>query len=79
MAHAHQASTDFVANAFEAVAHGLKATGRGISRFFVDLMESHPRMKQIEYMQNLTDVELATKYGINRDGIVGYVFRDKMY
>jgi len=72
-------NTHFIGPAVEAILRGLKATGRKINFFLVTMMEANPRMKQIEYMQNLTDVELATKYGINRDGIAAFVFRDKMY
>jgi hypothetical protein len=42
-------------------------------------MVANSRADQMEYMNNLTDVELATKYGINRDQIVAYVFRDKIF
>jgi hypothetical protein len=79
MVHAVHVNTNYIAPAVEAIVHGLKATGRAINAFLVTVMEANPRMKQIEYMQNLTDVELATKYGINRDGIAAYVFRDKMF
>jgi hypothetical protein len=47
--------------------------------FFESYMNTQSRRDVIERLNNLTDVELATRYGINRDGIVAYVFRDKMF
>jgi hypothetical protein len=49
-----------------------------ILTFFGNVAQAHSRSEQIERMNNLTDVELANKYNINRDQIIMYVFRDKM-
>lgn len=46
--------------------------------FFDNVAQAHSRSEHIERMNLLTDKELADRYGINRDQIVMYVFRDKM-
>ena len=50
-----------------------------VSNFVEALQVAGSRTEEVQRLNNLTDVELAEKYGINRDGIVGYVFRDRMY
>ena len=50
-----------------------------VSNFIEALQVAGSRTEEIRRLNNLTDVELAEKYGINRDGIVSYVFRDKMF
>lgn len=52
---------------------------KAIGSFVEAVMIANSRTDQLERMNNLTDVELATKYGINRDQIVAYVFRDRIY
>ncbi|GHA51026.1 hypothetical protein GCM10008927_15370 [Amylibacter ulvae] len=49
-----------------------------IGNWFIKVGEAHSRSSKFEEMNNLTDVELATKYGINRDQIAAYIFRDRM-
>lgn len=56
-----------VSNAFSAVL-----------RTLVNMSDAQARMNQIQRMQDLTDKQLASKYGIKRDEIVQFVFRDKM-
>ena len=42
--------------------------------FFAAIGDAHSRQNALEHMNNLTDRELADRYGINRDQIVAYVF-----
>jgi hypothetical protein len=51
---------------------------KAVGGFFFAVANANSRIGLIEELNNLSDVELATKYGIKRDGIVAYVFRDKM-
>lgn len=74
MAHVLQAST----NVFGALSGAVVSVLKSISKFFAIIMVANSRVEELERMNNLTDVELAKKYGIKRDQIVAYVFRDKM-
>jgi len=67
--------THFAESLFKAV----KAVGTAISDFFTAVMIAQSRSEELERLHNLTDVELATRYGITRDQIVAHVFRDRMY
>lgn len=76
-------STNALQHSASAVASTVAQTASSVyARFAAGmsaLIAAQSRLELVERMNNLTDVELATKYGINRDGIVAYVFRDKMY
>jgi hypothetical protein len=50
------------------------ALGQGFNSY----IERRSRRAQIEYLDSLTDAELAER-GITRDKIVHYVFRDLMF
>lgn len=52
--------------------------GAGILAGFESLAEASSRRDQILRLQAKSDADLA-KLGIERDEIVTYVFRDKMY
>jgi len=67
--------THFAEGLFKAV----KAVGTAISSFFEAVIVAQSRSEELERLHNLTDVELATRYGITRDQIVTHVFRDRMY
>lgn len=61
------------------------ANGTRIGAFFARLGESflryaerQSRTEQIARLEALSDAELG-KLGLTREGIVGHVFRDKMY
>jgi uncharacterized protein YjiS (DUF1127 family) len=58
---------NFFSNLFAAI-------GRGI----VHAAESNHRMKKIEFLNSLSDEELAAR-GLKRDEIARYVFRDVFY
>ncbi len=79
MAHAIQTSTNAFGAAFSAGSKAVVKVLKSIASFGEIVMVANSRAAQIEHMNNLTDVELATKYGINRDQIVAYVFRDKLF
>lgn len=48
---------------------------KGVFDALTRIAESNARVKQVEFLQNLSDEELA-KRGLKRDEIVQYVFRD---
>ena len=79
MAHVLQTSSNVFGTVFGAVSNAVVSVLKSIGSFFEVLTVANSRADQMEYMNNLTDVELATKYGINRDQIVAYVFRDKVF
>ena len=74
-----QASTNMFGSAIGTVTDVTASALKSIGSFFKVVMVANSRADQLEYLNNLTDVELATKYGINRDQIVAYVFRDKIF
>lgn len=47
-----------------------------VASFFASLGTAQNQAAKFEMLNNLTDVELANKYGINRDQVVAYVFND---
>ena len=52
------------------------------SRFqglFDNAINAQARTDTIRAMHDMSDTQLAEKYGITRDEIVHYVFRDKMH
>ena len=57
----------------------LKKIGGSVAGVFTAIAVAQSRSVELDRMNNLTDVELATRYGINRDQIVAYVFRDRMF
>lgn len=79
MTHVLQASTTVFSTVFGAVSNTVVSVLKSVGKFFELVMMANSRSEELEHMNNLTDIELATKYGINRDQIVAYVFRDKMY
>lgn len=79
MAHVLQASTNAFGTAFGAILNAMVRVLKAVGSFFEVVMVANSRSDQLEMMNNLTDVELATKYGIKRDQIVAYVFRDIAY
>jgi len=79
MAHVLQSNTNVFGSAIGAVSNAVVSVLKSVGKFFEILMVANSRADQLEKMNNLTDVELATKYGINRDQIVAYVFRDKIF
>jgi hypothetical protein len=79
MAHVLQTSTNVFGTAIGAVSKTVVSVLKSVGDFFHIVLVARSRADQLELMNNLTDIELATKYGINRDQIVAYVFRDKMF
>ncbi len=67
--------------AFVTDTHSVPRAGTGfwtaVAKGFEVYADRRSRRSQIEYLQALTDAELAEK-GIDRDRIVHYVFRDMM-
>lgn len=57
---------------------GLNALFTAIGDFFTTVAASDRRLRQVDYLQSLTDAELAER-GIRRDEIVHHVFRDSYY
>ncbi|WP_284379623.1 hypothetical protein [Amylibacter marinus] len=57
----------------------LKKSGNAALDFLTQVSIAQSRTAQIEQMNLLSDHELAERFQINRDQIVTYVFRDKMY
>lgn len=49
-----------------------------ISGFFGSVIRAQSRHDSIQAMQNLSDKQLLSQYGITRDQIVSFVFRDKI-
>ncbi|PCH97280.1 MAG: hypothetical protein COB84_03965 [Rhodobacteraceae bacterium] len=68
------ATTSYVQIAQDAVAR----FGAGILGAVEKIANSASRADVIAKMNTLSDAELAAKYGIERDGIALYVFRDKL-
>ena len=62
--------------ALRSVAASLATLWTGFGEFLVRLGESSSRAHQIQALQNMTDRELADRFGISRDQIAAYVFRD---
>jgi hypothetical protein len=58
--------------------HGLRRFFTALGDWMVTRMENHPRLKQIERLQALSDEDLAAR-GLMRSEIVHHVFRDRMY
>ncbi len=79
MAQVLQTGTHVFGSAISAVFNAAVTVVKSVGKFFEVVMIANSRTEQLEQMHNLTDVELATKYGINRDQIVAYVFRDRIY
>ena len=79
MAQVLQASTNVFGAVISAVFNAVVSVLKAVGSFFEVVMVANSRADQMESMNNLTDVELATKYGISRDQIVAYVFRDKTF
>lgn len=57
---------------------GLRAVLAAIAEFFETAAASNRRVRQVQYLQSLTDEELA-KRGIKRENIVHRVFSDLYY
>lgn len=49
-----------------------------IGNFLMRIAESNHRIRRVEYLQSLSDEQLAAR-GIRRDAIVHHVFSDVMY
>ncbi|KAJ55505.1 hypothetical protein ACMU_12490 [Actibacterium mucosum KCTC 23349] len=56
----------------------LAAPFRVIGNFFVAIMEANSRVKQVEFLNSLSDEQLAAR-GLKRDEIVREVFKDAFY
>ncbi|REC57308.1 DUF1127 domain-containing protein [Rhodosalinus sediminis] len=65
-------------NASAAPRRGLSALFAAIGEFFTTVAASDRRLRQVDYLQSLTDAELAER-GIRREEIVHHVFRDTYY
>ena len=61
-----------------ALLHTLAAPFVALGNALIRLGESNSRMKQVEFLQSLSDAERA-KRGISRDEIAHYVFKDVYY
>jgi hypothetical protein len=70
---------EFAQSAIQAVLKVAKNAAESVLNFSDQLSVANSRQAQIEQMNLLTDRELADTFQINRDQIVGYVFRDKMF
>lgn len=79
MAQVLQTGSNVFGSAIAAVRNAAVSVFKAVGSFVEAVMIANSRTEQLERMNNLTDVELATKYGINRDQIVAYVFRDRIY
>ncbi|MGO4914846.1 DUF1127 domain-containing protein [Pseudogemmobacter sp. W21_MBD1_M6] len=51
---------------------------RAFFGLMVQIAESNTRMRQVEFLNGLSDAQLA-KRGLTRDGIVRHVFGDMFY
>ena len=56
----------------------LGAPFRAIGNFFVAIMEANARVKKVEFLNSLSDEQLA-KRGLKREDIVREVFKDSFY
>ncbi len=56
----------------------LAAPFNAIGNAFIRLAESNSRVKEVNYLNGLSDAELA-KLGIQRSEIAHYVFKDVYY
>ena len=61
-----------------AVLHNIAAPLVALGNALVRLGEANSRTKQVNYLQSLSDAELAAR-GITRDEIAHYVFKDVYY
>lgn len=68
-------SFDFAQAAMQAIIAPFAA----FSQMLMRISNANSRIRIIEYMNNLTNQELADRYGIKRNQIVSYVFREMMY
>ncbi|MFP4240211.1 DUF1127 domain-containing protein [Rhodosalinus sp.] len=57
---------------------GLRAVLHAIADFFENVAASNRRLRQVQYLQSLTDEELAQR-GLKRENIVHHVFCDLYY
>ena len=78
MAYTLNTNHSAVATVAQAISTAFMSVATSFGAMLVHVAHANSRSDQVEYMNNLTDVELATKYGIDRTGIVAYIFRDKM-
>ena len=79
MAQLVQTGSNVFGSAIGAVWNATVSVLKSVGSFMEVAMVASSRADQLDQMNNLTDVELATKYGINRDQIVAYVFRDRIF
>lgn len=63
---------------FHAVEAAAAFVLKTVGGFFSNIIAAQSRAHIFEELTNLTDRELADRYGINRDQIVSYVFSDKI-
>ncbi len=56
----------------------LAAPFRALGRLMVMIMENNSRVRRVEYLNSLSDAQLAAK-GMKREDIVRHVFRDVFY
>lgn len=73
------ASANVIANVAGAIVATLSKIAHRLVNFYVDIAETQGRVHEMAALQNLTDRELADKYGINRDQIAAYVLRDRIW
>lgn len=66
-------------NIAHAVEHAFVNGVKSITGLFDKVGEAHSRSAEYERLSNLTDVELATRYGIQRSQIAEYIFSDRAY
>ena len=66
--------TSAAIHSLEAVLQKVRST---IVNFWVSAFEAQAHTNKFEEMSNLTDKELAEKYGISRDQIIGYIYSNK--
>lgn len=52
--------------------------GTAIMNTLTSIGEANSRMREVEYLQSLSDEALAER-GLKRDEIVSYVFRELLY
>jgi hypothetical protein len=57
---------------------GFRAVLHAIADFFENAAASNRRVRQVQYLQSLTDEELAQR-GLKRENIVHHVFSDLYY
>ena len=62
-----------------AVANAFERFGTWLVGLFDAVAEAQSRVKTIEALQNLSDRQLEDQFGITRDQIVAYVYRDRFY